>query len=71
MYPLYFEVIIGSTCQCMSMIAFWVRTVLSNAKAYVSEYSLGCCSIVALVAGVFLMLILQAGDWATVPTPGS
>ena len=42
-YPLL--IVIGSTCQCVSMIS-WVRKVLSIARAHMSiEYSLGCCSI--------------------------
>ena len=47
----------------------WVRKVISVAKAHMSPGSLGgAAASAALVAGVSLVSILQAGDWASVST---
>ena len=54
-------------CYCSS----WVRIVLCVAKAHMSPGSLwGASASAALVAGVSLVSILQAGDWARVSKPG-
>ena len=51
---------------CVKTISSWVRKVLYVAKAtYVSGFSLGASASVALAAGVSLVSILQAGDWAS------
>ena len=51
-------------------ISAWVRKVLSVAKAHMSLGSLwGVAASAALVAGVSLVTILQAGDLARVSTP--
>ena len=42
---------------CDKMISSWVRKVLHIAKAH-------AVVLAAFVAGVFLLFILQAGDWA-------
>ena len=55
---------------CAKTISSWVRKVLCVAKAHMSPHSLwGAPSSAALVAGVTLVSILQAGDWAGVSTP--
>ena len=48
-------------------ISSWVRKVLCVTKSHMSLGSL--CGAAALVAGVSLVSILQAGDWARVSTP--
>ena len=54
---------------CAKTISSWVWKVLSVAKAHVSGFSLGVAASAALVAGVSLVTILQAGDWTRVSTP--
>ena len=55
---------------CAKTISSWVRKVLSIAKAHMSPGSLhGVAASAALTAGVSLVSILQAGDWARVSTP--
>ena len=50
-------------------ISSWVRKVLCVAKVHMSPGSLqGAVASAALVAGVSLVSILQAGDWARVST---
>ena len=54
---------------CAKTISAWVWKVLSVAKAHMSLGSLqGAAAFAALVAGVSLVSILQAGDWASVST---
>ena len=51
-------------------ISSWVRKGLCVAKAHMSPGSLwGVAASAASAAGVFLVTILQAGDWAHVSTP--
>ena len=52
---------------CAKTISSWVRKVLCVAKAHMSPDSLLGASA-ALAAGVSLVSILQAGDWARVST---
>ena len=55
---------------CAKTISSWVKKVLDIAKAHMSPSTL--CSVMvssALVAGVSLVSILQAGDWARVSNP--
>ena len=54
---------------CAKTISSWVRKVLCVAKAYVSGLLRGFAASAALAAGVSLVTILQAGDWARVSTP--
>ena len=55
---------------CAKTISSWVQKVLSVAKAHMSPGSLwGVASSAALVAGVSLVTILQAGAWTRVSTP--
>ena len=55
---------------CAQTISSWVRRVLCVAKAHMSLGSLcGIAASAALIAGVSLVTILQAGDWARVSTP--
>ena len=55
---------------CAETISSWVWKVLSVAKAFMSLGSLwGISASAALVAGVSLVTILQAGDWTRVSTP--
>ena len=55
---------------CAKTISSWVRNILCVAKAHMSLGSLwGVAASAALVAGVSLVTILQAGDWARVSTP--
>ena len=55
---------------CAKTISSWVWKVLSVAKAHMSLGSLwGVAAYAALVAGVSLVTILQAGDWTKVSTP--
>ena len=55
---------------CTKTISSWVRKVLCVAKAHTSPGSLqGAAASAALAAGVSLVSILQAGDWARVSTP--
>ena len=55
---------------CAKTISSWVRKVLCVAKAHMSLGSLwGVAASAALAAGVFLVIILQAGYWARVSTP--
>ena len=49
------------------MISAWIGKVFSFAKAHMSLGTL--TGAAALVDGVFLVSILQAGDWARVSTP--
>ena len=50
---------------CAKTISSWVRKVLCVAKAHLTLGSLQeVASSAALVAGVSLVSILQAGDWA-------
>ena len=54
---------------CAKTISSWVRKVLCVAKAHMSLGSIwGAAASVALAAGVSLVSILQAGDWARVST---
>ena len=54
---------------CAKTISSWVRKVLCVAKAHMSLGSLwGAAASAALAAGVSLVSILQAGDWARVST---
>ena len=55
---------------CAKTISSWVRKVLGVAKAHVSLGSLqGVAASAALVAGVSMVTILQAGDWTRVSMP--
>ena len=55
---------------CAKTISSWVRKDLCVAKAHLSLVSFwGAVASSALVAGVSLVSILQAGDWASVSTP--
>ena len=55
---------------CAKTISSWERKVLCVAKAHISPGSLwGATASAALVAGVSLVSILQAGDWTRVSTP--
>ena len=55
---------------CAKTISSWVRKVLYVAKAHMSRGCLwGVAASAALAAGVSLVTILQAGDWARVSTP--
>ena len=54
---------------CTKTISSWVRKVLCVAKAHMFPGSFwGAAASAALVAGVSLVSILQAGDWARVST---
>ena len=54
---------------CAKTISSWVRKVLCVAKAHMSLGSIQeVAASAALAAGVFLVTILQAGDWAKVST---
>ena len=54
---------------CAKTISYWVRKVLCVAKAHMSPGShWGAAASVALAAGISLVSILRAGDWARVPT---
>ena len=55
---------------CAKTIFSWVRKVLSVGKARMYLDSCwGVAASAALVAGVSLVIILQAGDWTRVSTP--
>ena len=55
---------------CAKTISSWVRKVLCVAKVHMSLGTLwGVAASTALAAGVSLMTIMQAGDWARVSTP--
>ena len=55
---------------CVKTIYSWVRKVLCVAKAHMSLGSFWrVAASAALAAGVSLVSILQAGDWASVSTP--
>ena len=55
---------------CANMISSWVRKVLGVAKGHMSPSSLqGIAVSTSFAAGVSLVFILQAGDWARVPMP--
>ena len=55
---------------CAKTISSWVRKILGVAKAHMSLGSLwGVVASTALAAGVSLVTILQAGDWARVSIP--
>ena len=55
---------------CAKTISSWVRKVLCVAKVHMSPGSLlGAAVSTALAADVYLVSILQAGDWARVSTP--
>ena len=55
---------------CAKTISSWVRKVLCVAKAHMSLGCLqGVAASAALAAGISLVTILQAGDWARVSTP--
>ena len=55
---------------CAKTISSWVRKVLGVAKAHMSLGSLwGIAASAALAAGVFLVTILQVGDWTRVSMP--
>ena len=57
---------------CAETISSWVRKVHCVAKAELTLGSLqGTAASAALAAGVSLVSILQAGDWARVYTPAS
>ena len=54
---------------CAKIISSWVREVICVAKAHMCLGSLqGAASSAALAAGVSLVSILQAGNWAKVST---
>ena len=54
---------------CAKMMSYWVRKVLSIAKAHMSVGTfLGAVASAALEAGIFMMSILQAGDWNRIAT---
>ena len=54
---------------CAKTISSWVRKVLCVAKAHICPgFFQGAAASAALVAGVSLVSILQAGDWARVST---
>ena len=53
---------------CAKTISSWVRKVLYVAKAHMLPSYLWGAASAALVAGVSLVSILQAGDWARVST---
>ena len=56
---------------CAKTISSWVRKVLCVAKAHMSPGSLcGAAASATLAAGVSLVSILQAGNWARVSTTG-
>ena len=57
---------------CAKTISSWISKVLFVAKAHMSLSSLWgwAAASAALAAGVSLVYILQAGDWARVSTPG-
>ena len=52
---------------CAKTISSWVRKVLGVAMSLGSVW--GVAASAALVAGVSLVTILQAGDWTRVSTP--
>ena len=52
---------------CAKTTSSWVRKVLCVAKPHMSPGSLWGAT--AIVAGISLVSILQAGDWARVSTP--
>ena len=55
---------------CARTISSWVWKVLGVAKAHMSPGSLqGVAASAALVVGVSLVTILQAGDWTRVSAP--
>ena len=57
---------------CAKIIYSWVRKVLSIAVAHMSLGTLqDAVASVVLAAVVYLLSILQADDWATVPMPAS
>ena len=50
-------------------VSSWVRKVLSPTKAYMSPGTLeGAVVLAVIAAGISLVFILQAGDWASVST---
>ena len=51
---------------CAKTISSWVRKVLCVAKAHM--FLQGAAASAALAAGISLVSILQAGDWARVST---
>ena len=56
---------------CAKTISSWVRKVLFVAKGHISPGSIwGDAASAALVAGVSLVSIMQAGGWSSVSTPG-
>ena len=69
------SVFLGSNRQdrpvCAKTISSWVRKVHCVAEAHMSLGSLwgGAVASAVFMAGVSLVSILQAGDWAKVPTP--
>ena len=63
----YFWVTIGSTCQC---VLKWFFLWQGKCYMYVLSTHWGGATSAVLVAGVSLLSILQAGDWARVSTPG-
>ena len=55
---------------CTKMIYSWVRKVLGIEKAHMSPSTLQAAAVsVALVADVYRVSIMQAGDWAKVSVP--
>ena len=55
---------------CAKTISSWVRKVLCVAKVLMYlDFSWGAAASAVLVAGISLVSILQAGDWARVSTP--
>ena len=71
---LRFPLFLGNNWQhmpvCAQMISSWARKVLNMTKAHMSQGTLqGVVTSAVLVAGVFLVLILQAGEWAKALTP--
>ena len=53
---------------CAKTISSRVRKVLCCYSPYASGFSLGAASSAAILGGISLMSILQAGDWARVST---
>ena len=71
--PWVFSLFLGYKGQhltvCAKMISSWVRKVLSISRTQRSMGTfLGVLACVALATGIYLVSILQVGDWARVPT---
>ena len=69
-----YSLLLGNNRQCMPVcaktVSSWVRNILGITKGHMSPGTLcGAVMSAALVTGVSLVSILQAGDWASVSTP--